>query len=85
LLQRIFINGRYPQIDRPGDRSSRHAALLIEVQAGGIWVMDQWPNDWRRPRIEKRFIRILPPRDQFRSDGTPNDPGNNPMAFYVIE
>jgi hypothetical protein len=80
-----FINGRYPQVDRPGERSSRHAALLLEVQEGGIWVMDQYPGDPSRPYITKRFIHIPPPREQRHEDGTLKNPGNSALAFHVIE
>jgi hypothetical protein len=77
-----FINGRYPQSDRAGERSSRHAALFLSAVPGGIWVMDQYPHPSGRG-IKKRLITIPPPRAQRRSDGTYQDPGNNAMAFYV--
>jgi hypothetical protein len=79
-----FIGGRYPQADRPGE-STRHAALLLDVQQSGILVMDQFPSRLRRRNIEKRFIAIPPRWVQPHTDGTPRNAGNNALTFHVIE
>ena len=81
-----FENGRYPQRCAVGYAGScHHAAILLSVQAGGVWIMDQYKSDKNRMFIESRFLRLLPPRTEKLSNGNWRDAGNNPRAFYVIE
>jgi len=47
-----FVNGVYPN-----QSSGNHAALYLEQDAGGIWVMDQWADNITKPTISKRYIR----------------------------
>lgn len=71
-----FRNGRYPNLS-----SGNHAAFYIRQDATGIWVMDQWPNDPRKPRVSMRHI---PFRGQ-NSDGSFVNPSNNGDAVSIIE
>jgi len=48
-----FVNGVYPN-----QSSGNHAALYLEQDAGGLWVMDQWADDTTKPTISKRYIRV---------------------------
>jgi hypothetical protein len=68
-----FVDGRYPRND-----SGQHAALFIAYAGQSIWVMDQWKNDPRKPKVSKRLIRPGPPRGQ-------GSLSNDSRAFYVIE
>lgn len=80
-----FENGRYPQRCQSGYHGScHHAGLLLAVQAGGIWIADQWTAP-ERPTIKARFIRLPPPRRVKLADGAWRDAGNNPYAYAVIE
>lgn len=62
-----------------------HAAIVLKVMGSGIWVMDQWKGDERRPHIERRLIRVPAPHKQRNADGTFMTPSDNALAFYVIE
>lgn len=80
-----FKNGRYPQSCSPGYQGScHHAALVMSVQNGGIWVLDQY-TDPKRPNMTPRFIRIPPPSERTLPDGSWRNAGNNALAFSVIE
>jgi hypothetical protein len=59
----------------------QHAAFFVRSSAAGIWVMDQWRNDPRKPRVSMRFVRRLGKH----KDGSFVDPSNNADAFSVIE
>jgi len=72
-----FVDGRYPNRPR-----GNHAAIVLRVMPGGIWVVDQWRG---KGGIAARLIRIPPPRKQRNKDGSFVDPSNNALAFYVIE
>lgn len=75
-----FENGRYPR--RGHDN---HAAIVLSVIPGGIWVMDQWADDDTRPWIEKRLIRVPARWEQRNKDGSFKHPSDNALAFYVIQ
>lgn len=76
-----FESGRYK--NRP---IGNHAAIVLRVDASGIWVVDQWKQDpVSRPEIRSRFIRVHAPRKITYLEGTYKDASNNAMAFYVIE
>ena len=80
-----FENGRYPQRCPVGYTGScQHAALLLSVQPGGIWIMDQYNTDNARKYVGQRFIRIPEPRKAKLPDGNWRNAGNNPFAFHVI-
>lgn len=72
-----FVNGRYPNSPH-----NNHAAIVLRVMPGGIWVVDQWKG---KSGITARLIRIPPPRKQRNQDGSFMRPSDNALAFYVIE
>lgn len=58
-----------------------HAALYLGQDQGGIWVMDQWHGDPRKPTVSPHYL-------QFKGaakDGRWIDPGNNGDAYSAIE
>lgn len=67
-----FIDGRYPH-----HQHGQHAALFLANAGAGIWVIDQWKNDPRKPTVSRRLIYPHPPRGGNMS--------NSADAFYVIE
>lgn len=71
-----FENGRYPR--RP---TGNHAAFFLAYAGAAIWVVDQWPDDPKRVKVEKRLIHPARPRP----DGTYFNPSNSAEAFSVIE
>jgi len=71
-----FVNGKYPNA-----RHGNHAALYISQDAGGIWVMDQWKGDPKKPKVSKRYLLSKGKR----RNGSYIDPSNNADAFSVIE
>lgn len=72
-----FEGGRYPQDKATG----KHAAFFVSTAGAGFYVMDQWKNDSRKPRVSMRHIS---PKGK-NPDGSYKDPSNNADAFYVIE
>ncbi|MDF0605992.1 BPSL0067 family protein [Neisseriaceae bacterium TC5R-5] len=60
--------------------TGNHAAIYVDQDASGIYVLDQWNN---KPggKITKRKL----PFKGFNKDGKPIDPSNNGDAFWVIE
>jgi hypothetical protein len=71
-----FVDGKYPN-----KKSGNHAALYVSQDAAGVWVMDQWANDPKKPTISMRRMRF---RGQ-EEDGSYTDPSNNGDALYVID
>lgn len=71
-----FVNGKYQSLSH-----GNHAAFLISRDANGIWVMDQWSDDKKKPLISKRYIS----RRGKASDGTFYNPSDNADAYSVIE
>jgi hypothetical protein len=71
-----FEDGRYPH-----RRTGQHAAFFVSSAGAGIWVMDQWKNDPRKPVVSLRHIA----RKGKTKDGKWKDPSNNAEAFSVIE
>lgn len=70
-----FVKGRYPS-----GLHGKHAALYIEQEAHGVWVMDQWEGD-SKPTISKRLMYFK----GTTSDGESYiDPSNNGDALSVI-
>ncbi|WP_348699845.1 BPSL0067 family protein [Duganella fentianensis] len=72
-----FVNGRYPN-----RAHGNHAAIVLKVMQGGIWVVDQWKA---KAVISARLIRIPPPRQQRNKDGSFRNPSDNALAYFVIE
>lgn len=71
-----FVDGRYKSLEH-----GNHAALYVSQDAGGIWVVDQWKDDPRKPKVSKRYIRSKGKN----KNGDFIDPSNNADAFSVIE
>lgn len=71
-----FSKGRYPNVAH-----GNHAALYIGQDRGGIYVMDQWNDPVKKPKISQRY---LPFKGKNRNGSFP-DPSNNGDAFSVIE
>jgi hypothetical protein len=71
-----FVNGKYANLPK-----GNHAALYIAQDTGGIWVMDQWKDDIKKPTISKRYIRKLAQN----ADGSYPDASNNAAAYRVVE
>lgn len=71
-----FVNGKYEN-----NRHGNHAAFYLSRSAGGIWVVDQWKGDPKKPKVSKRYILS---KGQMAS-GRYSDPSNNADAFSIIE
>jgi hypothetical protein len=48
-----FVEGRYP--NRP---HGNHAAFYLRQDSSGIWVMDQWADNQKKPAISARPIKF---------------------------
>ncbi len=73
-----FVDGEYKN-----NRHGNHAAFYISQDQGGVWVMDQWRGDDRKPTVSRHYL-------QFKGkakgkDAGWLDPSNNGDAFSVIE
>lgn len=71
-----FINGVYPN-----QNSGNHAAFYLSQDREGIWMMDQWTDDIRKPFIRKRKIKF----HEFHPPGKVISPSNIGDAYSVIE
>lgn len=71
-----FVDGRYLSLPK-----GNHAAFYISQDADGIWVMDQWANDPKKPNVSARRIR----KKGKHPNGQYIDPSNNAEAYSVIE
>ncbi|MFC5472465.1 BPSL0067 family protein [Paraherbaspirillum soli] len=71
-----FVNGKYQNHSH-----GNHAAFYIGQESGGIWIMDQWKGDPKKPKVSKRFVRT---RGKLKN-GSYVEPSNNAEAFSVIE
>ncbi|WP_079433977.1 BPSL0067 family protein [Zoogloea sp. LCSB751] len=71
-----FVNGKYAS-----NAHGNHAALYISQDVGGIWVMDQWKGDPKKPKVSKRYILF---KGTWK-DGSYADPSNNADAFSIIQ
>ena len=70
-----FVNGRYPS-----GLHGKHAALYLEQDATGEWVMDQWEGE-SKPTISKRLMLFKGKTGDGKSFV---DPANNGDALSVI-
>ena len=71
-----FVDGKYKSLS-----TGNHAAFYLSQDAGGIWIMDQWADDTRKPKVSKRYVTK---KGKFAS-GRYVDPSNNAEAYSVIE
>jgi hypothetical protein len=71
-----FVNGRYPNHPH-----GNHAAFFLRQDAGGIWIMDQWSDNAKKPLISSRYLR----RKGKDRNGNFVDPGNNADAYSIIK
>lgn len=71
-----FVNGKYPSAAH-----GNHAAFYLSQDAGGIWIMDQWSGDPKKPQVSKRYLIA---KGAWK-DGRYIDPSNNADAFSIIE
>ncbi len=72
-----FVGGKYLS-----HASGNHAALYMSQDEGGMWVMDQWADDKRKPKVSSRYLRT---KGKLPNDGGFLDPSNNADAYSVIE
>jgi hypothetical protein len=70
-----FVDGKYPS-----HASGNHAAFFVSQDAGGIWIMDQWNNLERKPKVSKRYIL-----SRGKKDNSYINPSNNADAYSIIE
>lgn len=73
-----FVNGKYP-----GNEHGNHAALYIRQDADGIYMMDQWANNEKKPTISSRYVRFK--NVPQNADGTWVSASDNGDAFSIIE
>ncbi len=72
-----FVGGKYLS-----HASGNHAALYMSQDEGGMWVMDQWADDTRKPKVSSRYLRK---QGKLPKDAGFVDPSNNADAYSVIE
>jgi hypothetical protein len=70
------VNGKYLNHDR-----ANHAGFYISQDAGGIWIIDQWKDPIKKPKVSKRYIRSKGKL----VNGMFVDPSNNADAYSIIE
>ena len=58
-----------------------HAALYVSQDQGGIWVIDQWNDPLKRPKVQKRYLRF----QGTAKGGEWKHPSDNGDAYSVIE
>ena len=71
-----FVDGRYKSLP-----TANHAAFYVSQDAGGIWIMDQWADNIKKPKVSKRYIL----KKGKLKNGQYVDPSNNAEAYSVIE
>jgi hypothetical protein len=71
-----FVDGKYGSLP-----TGNHAAFYIAQDHGGIWIMDQWLSDEKKPLVSKRYLR----KQGKWKNGQYIDPSNNANAYSVIE
>jgi hypothetical protein len=71
-----FVNGKYANLP-----TGNHAGLYISQDTNGIWLMDQWKDDIKKPTISKRYVKKLVKN----TDGSYPDASNNALAYRVVE
>jgi hypothetical protein len=58
-----------------------HAALYLGQDQGGIWVVDQWKDPLRKPKVTRRYLRF----QGRRPNGAWKNAVDNGDAYSVIE
>jgi hypothetical protein len=71
-----FVDGKYKSLP-----TANHAAFYVSQDSGGVWIMDQWADDIRKPKVSKRYIR----KQGQLQNGQYVNPSNNADAYSVIE
>lgn len=71
-----FVGGKYQSLAH-----GNHAAFFLNQDAGGIWVMDQWADDRKKPLVSKRYIR----RQGKLKNGQFVNPVDNADAYSIVE
>lgn len=71
-----FVDGKYKNLP-----TGNHAGFYISQDAAGIWIMDQWADNIRKPKVSKRYLR----RKGKSKEGVYVDPSNNAEAYSVID
>ena len=72
-----FEFGKYPSSRDVG----KHAAIFLAYGGNALWVIDQWKNDPKSPKVHKRLLYP----GKMNKDGTFHNASNNSLAFSVIE
>jgi hypothetical protein len=71
-----FVDGKYQSLAH-----GNHAAFYLSQDAGGIWVMDQWADDRKKPLVSKRYLR----RQGKLKNGQYVNPVDNADAYSIVE
>ena len=71
-----FVDGKYKSLP-----TGNHAAFFVSQDAKGIWIMDQWNDPVRKPKVSKRYVT----RKGKDAKGKFIDASNNADAYAVIE
>lgn len=71
-----FVDGKYES-----NATGNHAGFYISQDASGLWIMDQWADNNKKPKISKRYLR----RQGRLPSGRFKNPSNNADAYSVIE
>lgn len=71
-----FVDGKYKSLP-----TGNHAAFFVSQDAKGIWIMDQWADPVRKPKVSKRYLT----RKGKDAKGNFIDASNNADAYTVIE
>lgn len=71
-----FVDGVYKS-----NSTGNHAAYYISQDTGGIYIMDQWADDTKKPKVSKRYLRK---KGKIPGKGF-IDPSNNADAYSVID
>jgi hypothetical protein len=58
-----------------------HAALYLSQDQGGIWVVDQWNDPLKKPKVSKHYVRF----QGTTKDGKWKNASDNGDAYSVIE
>ena len=71
-----FVDGRWPQRS-----TGNHSGFYLSQVSNGVYIMDQWPDDTKKPKISMRFLYRLG-KDR---NGNYVNPSQNADAFSIIE
>ena len=71
-----FVDGKWPRLN-----TGNHSGFYLGQVSNGIYIMDQWPDEKRKPKISMRFLYRLG-KDK---NGRYIDPPQTADAFSVIE